>query len=368
MLSGALLLGLLLGGPAPLRSRLAGAVAAAAVTLAVMAPYTLVLVTKQPAPAGGGGLAELAAFRPGFVPRVFYADALHMVLGHPRFWLFFAVLAFLAWQTLRSTQSRNDRRDGLRFFWGALAGFCLVVFAVPAVDWALAAAAGRLPLQTDLIRGLRYVDVLLVASLGLAVRCHRSTRRRLGGRMRLSWDGRPLVAGAFGERAAALAGCALLLACYGGSLAVSARDMAVHSGSSLRLLRGRPPEVPLARLELVHALQALRRPGEVVAIPDDLDFLRQLYVPLAYMWKDPVTLSYANPQAMRAARSALRQAGAYLAQPVDAVAARRIAEVLGADLVVLERERAGLGLYEDPALLFANARYLLLRPRAGRPS
>jgi hypothetical protein len=133
-------------------------------------------------------------------------------------------------------------------------------------------------------------------------------------------------------------------------------------GTSRAILLGRWRAVPSARLEVLWAVESFRKANETVSAARDLDFFRQLGIPLAYTWKDPETLSYAAGGELVRARRVVGRVEALLEPPVDPGDARAIHAETGADLLVIERWRTSLALRESPSRLFLNDRYIVVRP------
>jgi hypothetical protein len=364
-LSSAVLLGLALGSSAPWRRRILGLAGATAATLAVMLPYAWRYASAYersvsgPAPSLQGLRTIFAPLQPG----AFTSRALSMFLHEPRFWVLAAALALLVAPAL----ARRPGAGAVRMLWGALAGLLIVTFLVPALDWRLAERLGRLPFQIDLPRNLRYLEVILVAALGLVVsRPGRPRAEPVVLDLRLDLRGglrqgrrRSWLAGRAQAAPAALAGVAVLALLYGGSMARSTVAAASRSKASWDALHGELDDVPAARLEMVWAVEAFRRPEQRVLVPFDLDFLRQLSIPLAPTWKDPGTLSYSNPAAMRSALEARRRVDELRRPPVTRRAVREMSARADAQLVALERWRAAPGLQRACKTRFRNDRYVL---------
>ncbi len=259
------------------------------------------------------------------------------------------------------------RPRGTRLFVAMLAGWGVVTFALPALDWALAERLGRQPFQFNLVRNLRYLDVWLLAILALLVRAsRRKGRQRLRTGVQIT-AGRTALAVRARPEAAALAAAALALLCYAPSALRTASSLAAQIGASRATLLGRWRAVPSARLEALQAVQAFRRERETVLTPQDLEFFRQLRIPLVYTWKDPETLSYAAGAELALATRVVRRERALLEPPVDLADALALSTETGAGLLVVERWRTTLPLRESPFRLFQNDRYVVLRPPSPAP-
>lgn len=352
-LSAALFVACLSADGIRLRERLVGVLAAGAVAVLIMLPYALRYgAARQAAESGGQGLEILRTILAPFEPQRFYSDVLHLVMGTPRYWVLLAglVLVLVA------------RPPGTRLFFGMLAGWGLVTFALPVFDWALAEKLGRQPFQFNLVRNLRYLDVWLLATLALLARAYR--RRPLKAiRLRAELTvGRATVAARSRLAGAALIASAVVGLCYAPSAVRTLSSVAAQVGSSRAALLGRWRAVPSARLEALMAIQAFRKDQETVLSSQDLDFFRQFLIPLAYTWKDPETLSYAAGEELVRAKRIVDRERELLEPPVDPAAALALRAATGADLLVIERWRTSLALRESRSRLFLNDRYVIVRP------
>jgi hypothetical protein len=352
-LSAALLTGFLVVDGVRLRPRFLGVLAAGAATVLVMLPYAARYgAARQTAASGGLGLEVLQTIIGPFEPHRFYPAAWGLLVNTPRYWLLLTGLALLI----------AARKPGTRLFFGMLAGWGIVTFFLPALDWALAERLGRQPFQFNLVRNLRYLDIWLLAALALLVRAFRLKpwpSLRLGLQLRA---GSSTLAGRLRLSGATMIASALVVACYAPSALKTLSGAMAQVGTSRAILLGRWRAVPSARLEALWAVEAFRREGEAVSAARDLDFFRQLRIPLTYTWKDPETLSYAaNAELVRAKRVAGR-VETLLEPPVKPEDAREIRAATGADLLVIERWRTSLDLRESRSRLFLNDRYIVVRP------
>ncbi len=352
-LSAALLTGFLVVEGVRFRARLLGVLAAVAATVLVMLPYAARYgAARQTAAGGGQGLEVLHTIIGPFEPHRFYAAALSLVAGTPRYWVLPAGLALLI----------AARKPGTRFFFGMLAGWGVVTFFLPALDWALAEKLGRQPFQFNLVRNLRFLDIWLLATLALVVRAYRRwpfPSLRLGAQLSA---GRSALVGRLRLPAAAMIASAFVVACFAPSVLRTLAGVMTQVGTSRAILLGRWRAVPSARLEVLWAVEAFRKERETVSGARDLDFFRQLRIPLAYTWKDPETLSYAANDELVRARRVVGRVETLLESPVDPEDAQAIRAATGADLLVIERWRTSLALRESRSRLFLNDRYIVVRP------
>jgi hypothetical protein len=352
-LSAALLVAFLTCPRVSWSARLAGVAAASLVTALIMLPYaTRYEGARRGGADGSESLQVLRSIVAPFEPHRFYAAALDLILQTPRYWLLLAGIALVA----------ATARSGRRVFLAMLAGWALVTLLVPELDWVIATSRNRQPFQFNLVRNLRYLDVWLLATLAMLVRTHRQVPLAplwVSARIAV---GRSTCAARSRIPAVALIASALVVLCYSPSAARTVTAVVAQVGASRAAFLGRWRSVPSSRLELLRAVEAFRRPDEAVLVPRDLDFFRQLLIPLAYTWKDPETLSYAAGVEMVEADRVVRRVAELLEPPVDGPRVAAAATESGAGLVVIERWRTTLALRESPDRLFLNDRYVLVRP------
>ncbi|HVT58069.1 MAG TPA: hypothetical protein VHR45_06695 [Thermoanaerobaculia bacterium] len=363
-LTAAILAGLILVPSASIREKVRGAVVATLAAIVTMAPFALFYATRRVAYAGQGEhlVGELAKIMPAFAPREFFRASLHMILFTPRYWLLCAGLCALAlW---------CRTRPAVRVFLGMLLGFALVAFVMPTIDWSLADRFGRMPSQIGLIRNIRYIDVVLMTTVVLAARYlpHRTTTSPLILRVTCKRGPKQLLDGRFLLSTTQLRACAVILACFFLTFTTTLRSVIVGLEESTRALSGHPSEVPAARLELLYALRSLRGNDQRALVPFDLDFVREYGVPLALTWKDPDTLSWTHPLEMIKSQRLLDRANTILAGPVTGSRIEELANLMKAEIIVIERWRAAPDLQDDPRLLFANSRYLAFASAPGSSS
>jgi len=363
-LTGAVTMSLLIAGPGRFPRRIGYAALAAAAALAAMTPYALIYAGKYagtvaPDPALMARAVEITRQRlaPGFLDfGLFLQQVLGMLATRPRYWP--ALLAVI-WLV-----SRSRHRRSVRVLVGMALGYFVVTFAIPAADLMTAASLGRLPFQVDLVRNIRYIDVFALAVLGLTLREIRA------GRLPREWP-RALRRGmyALGRRTSLRPGLAtaltLLLLFYGASAAKSWRGLAGRCATNLAVLSGEPPADVADDLELVRALQSLRRPDEVVAGPLHL---RQANIPLTYLYKDLGAFAYANPAELVKCKTLLEASKPFLAWPLSTERAVHLSETLGAELLVFDRERVAPSLARSDAVVFENAPTIVVRASEIRPS
>ena len=196
------------------------------------------------------------------------------------------------------------------------------------MDGAVAGYLNRRPFEFEMARGVRFLDFFTIGALTLGVR---------------DWHGSRRAARAFVIVAAA---CALLA--FGPGWFTTLRSMAGRGRLSWRILRDQPDARSGAAMEVIRAVQVLRVPGERVSGPVGL---RQFDVPLAWVWKDVIALSYSRSADLL--QSAERTARA---QPL-----LELSRILDARLFLLRRKQLGVPLARSPAVLFVNDDYAVVR-------
>ncbi|MDB5340582.1 MAG: rane protein of unknown function, partial [Planctomycetaceae bacterium] len=169
-LTGAILMGLVFGGPGKWWTRLAWGTLGGAAAIVIMFPYVMVYAGKYsgtvvPDAAVTAQAFEIARerFAPGYLePLVFYRDLGLYLACNPRYWMGIAALVLLC----------RYRRGTLatRVSVGMTLGYVIVTCVIPTLDVIVSSRMGRLPFQIDLIRNLRYLDVWLLAIVAAAVR------------------------------------------------------------------------------------------------------------------------------------------------------------------------------------------------------
>jgi hypothetical protein len=359
-LTGAILAGLMLVPSVGIRDKVRSLAAAAAAAILTMAPFALLYATRRAGYRAQGEnlVAELSKVMPDFAPREFLRASLHMVLVTPRYWVLGAGLcALAAWCWTR---------PAVRLFFGMLLGFVAVAFVMPIVHWTLAGRCGWMPSQIGLIRNIRYIDVVLMATIALAARYlpHRRPADPWISRVTTMRRSRQLVDARWRLSTRQLGTCAVIVACFCATFTTTLRSVMIGLAESTRALGGHPSEVPAARLELLDALRSLRTGDQRAMVPFDLDFVREYRVPLALTWKDPDTLSWTHPLEMIKSKRLLDRADMILAGMVNRPQIEQLANLMAADIIVIERRRASPELLGDAGLLFANSRYLVF---AGAP-
>ena len=363
-LTAAVLTGFLLAGRERLRTRCAHVLIAATGAVAVMLPYMLVYASKYsgarvPDAEIGTKVLNYATqrFAPGYIDlSIFYSQVRALLIQNYRYWLGAAAIVLLV--------PLYRRSSCVRFFYGTLAGFCIVTFLLPFIDLTIAKRLRTLPFQVDLIRNIRYLDVLLLSTIALLVGEYRRLweRQAADGRNEGRWRRLRLMRTVWGN-GIALIGMLAVFYSYRGLLHPSVRLMILSARASIGALQGQHNKVVLSNMELINALHALRRSTETVFGP--LHF-RQMYIPLVFVYKDLGALSYANPAGLVEAREALDQIAPHLKPPVDLLDATQVARIMDAQIVVLYNPTVDPSVFESNAVIFRNQRGVVLRiPESG---
>lgn len=337
-LTGAIVAGFFLASGEPWRHRSVHAAVAVLAVLVVMLPYAAQYVGKyRQTVVGDTQLMEKSIqyarerFAPGFLDyQAFLANLYHLVAEHPHYWPGLAAVVVL----LAFFRRDND----VRLFFGMLAGFAAVVFFIPWVDLTVANRLNRLPFQYDLMRGIRYLDVVCLAAIAVVVR-HRQ-------HFQVAWLPGAAVA------------AAIILVMYRGHFAATTARVRQVCAENLATLRSGPGPVAASEMEVIDALQSLRRKDERTLGPH---YLRQSGIPLAVTVKDLAVFAYANPRDLVQAREALDQSAPLLKAPITIPRAAQAAAILNADIVVLNRAEVAAGVPDSKAVLFQNDRHVLVR-------
>jgi len=357
-LTGAILTGAVVAGRGRPLKRLGWGVVGAAAALATMLPYTLIWMSKYSGTVvDGTTTATVYEFareylNPGFLDlSVCVGQMASYLVEHARFWPGMAAVVWLV-------AYRRHRRP-VRLLGGMALGFGIVMLAVPAVDFTVSARLGRLPFQVDLVRNFRYVDVFLLATLGVALR---EIRLAMGPpqwplAVRLTW-GRLASVGQCRLSGPLVATVLIIVVFYGGACFRSLRKLGRRCDENYALLRGEPEGDFVDDFEMLRALQSVRMPHEVVSGPL---YLRQAHVPLAFLHKDLGPLLYANPDAFLRCRATLDRAEEHLTWPITSSKAVAAAEAMQVDLLVLRREQVAPSLARSDAVIFQNATTVLVR-------
>lgn len=333
-LEGALLIGFIAASDESWAARLGGAATATLAAFATMGPYVLIFTTRyrgtvaiDPAIAARSLELVRATFADLSAGRVLRELVVHRVMTL-RILLDAMAVALLVGH-------RVDR--SMRFYLGILAGFAIVTFAVPAVDGAIANYLGRRPYEYEMIRNVRYLDVLVAAALGLGVCRWQGTLQR-----RRAW----IAAGAV---------CAVLA--LGPGWFETVRAMAGRARLSWRILHGRSDAESGAAQEAIRAVQALRAGGERVSGPVGL---RQFDVPLAFVPKDVIGLTYSTGSGLIESVDAVNHSQRLFAAPITDESLAQLSSVLDAQLFLLRRHQLDSSLARSPRVLFENNVYAIV--------
>lgn len=316
----------------------------AAIALAPFsADYIARAVARESLEIGASPLAVLAV--PEFLRTMRPSNVVSSIAQQSDLIVRFAAFSLTIWWA-----TNRYRRTGRALVAGA-AGTLIVALGVPSLDWFLAIRNNTLPLQIDLPRGIRYLEV--IGAIGLALAYRRARLSRKGSRRT-----RGLLDSSLRNRALLAAGLCVLL--YATPLMRSVRAVVGAGIAAHRATLGRADSVATARLEVQELLRAQRREQVRAWVPFDLDYLRALEVPLAYTWKDPWVLSYVNTRAMEAAIRVNDLAASLAIAEFDPASARELMDTAGADVAVLYRSVASPSLLASPMMRFANERYILV--------
>lgn len=333
-LEGALLIGFIAASDEPWAARIGGAATATIAAFATMGPYVLIFTTRyrgtvaiDPAIAARSLELVRATFAELSTGRVLRELLVHRVMSL-RILLDALAVALLVRQ-------RVDR--SMRFYLGILAGFAIVTFAVPAADSAIANYLGRRPYEYEMIRNVRFMDVLVAAALGLAVS---------------KWQGTPQR-----RRAWVAAGAICTVFALGPGWFETAWAMAGRARLSWRILHGRSDTESGAAQEAIRAMQALRASGERVSGPVGL---RQFDVPLAFVPKDVIGLTYSTGSALVESVDAVNRAQPLFAASITDESLAQLSSVLDAQLFLLRRRQLDPSLARSPRVLFENSVYAIV--------
>jgi hypothetical protein len=336
VLIGAILVAFVAASDAPLTTRLIAGTIAAAAAIATMAPYVVVYATRygQTVDTDPGVVARsLELVRPMFQDleparllrdvATYRVTTLRVLLDVTALWLF--------------VRRPFDRVS--RFYLGLAAGFFIVTFGVPLVDGVVAAHLGRRPFEFEMARGVRFLDLLTIGALAVGIRDWQGSRR------------------ATRTLATVVTICAL--ASFGPAWFVTLRSMAGRSRLSWRILFDRPDPPSRAAMEVIRAVAALRDPGERVSGPVGL---RQFDIPLAWVWKDVISLSYSRSGDLLESADVTARAQPLLAGAVTHPRLLEASRILEAQLFLLRRAQLGEPVARSPGVLFANDVYAVVRP------
>jgi hypothetical protein len=224
-----------------------------------------------------------------------------------------------------------------RFYAGLALGFVLVTFGVPALDGVAAEYLHRRPFEFEMARGVRLIDLFDIGALALAVRDWRKGRR---------------VSPAF-----VAAVMASVLVTLGPGWFKTVRSMAGRDRLSWRILNGRPDRSSGAAMEVIRALRALRGPDERVSGPVGL---RQFDVPLAWLSKDVIALSYSRSNDLLESAETTARSQPLLAQTVTEETLGRLSSILEAQVFLLRRGQIDEALARSPRVLFVNDVYAVV--------
>lgn len=363
-LTGAILTAFVFGGPGKLGQRIAWGGLGALVAIAVMFPYVMVYAGKYSGtvvtdPNLTAQAMEVARqrFAPEYLdPRIFYRElAIHLLIT-PRHWLGIAAFYLLC----------RYRRNSLttKVSVGMLTGYVIVTCLIPAVDVTISSMLGRLPFQIDLIRNMRYLDVLF---LGLVAAALREINRPDWGR-NWTFQLRLAISNFIAPRDLAwklVPGAAVVWATlfFAPPFARSMFHLAEFSYDNITILIGRPRGEMAQKIEAFRAVRTMRQPHEVVGG----DFhMRQMGIPVAVNVKDLGVLAYSSPAKLVEAKRTLNAAASRATWPLDQSVAVDQAAILNANLLLLPRDSVTPGLARSDNVLFQNASYVLVRvdPRA----
>lgn len=358
-LTGAILMGLVCGGPGKWWQRLAWGTLGGIAALAIMFPYVMIYAGKYSGTVvADASLTQQAfeiareRFAPGYLePLVFYRDLLLYLAVTPRYWLGFAALYALC----------RYRRGTLatRVSVGMSLGFVIVTCLIPTLDVIVSSRMGRLPFQIDLIRNLRYLDVWLLGIVSAFLReanrpgwCRDWTLR-----FRIAVT-RFLDAREISWRLAPAAAVTWVLIFFVPSFVISVYRLGEFTWDNMTILAGRPKGELAEQIEAFRAVRTMRQSDEVVG---GTFFLRQMHIPVAYNNKDLGVLAYSSPAGLVTAKNVLRQSGERLDWPVDQSAAVDQAAILRADILLLPRKSMAPSLARSHRVLFQNASNVLVR-------
>lgn len=358
-LSGAILMGLVFGGPGKWWQRLGWGTLGGIATLAIMLQYVMVYASKYSGtvvtdPNLTQQAFEIARerFAPGYLePLVFYRDLLIYLTVTPRYWLGFAALCALC----------RYRRGTLatRVSIGMSLGFAIVTCLIPTLDVIVSSRMGRLPFQIDLIRNLRYLDVWLLGMVGALVR--EVNRPEWGRRWALQFKiavTRFLNPREVSWRLAPSAAVIWVSLFFVPSFVVSCYQLGEFTWDNMTILAGRPKGTLAEQIEAFRAVRTMRQSTEVVG---GTFFLRQMHIPVAYNNKDLGVLAYSSPAGLVTAKNVLRQSAERLEWPLDQAVAVDQAAILVADILLLPRSEMAPSLARSNRVLFQNASHVLVR-------
>lgn len=360
-LSGALLMGFVWGGRGAISKRILWGVLAAIGTLAVMFPYVVVYsnkyagtVVKDAELTSQAFEAARERFAPGYLePLVFQRDCLIFLATTPRYWLGIVALGWLLKVRSKTLATRVSV--------GVTLGFVIVTFVIPTLDVLISSRLGRLPFQIDLIRNLRYLDVLLLAIVGAALR--EINRPQTGRRWSLDLQmaaSQFLAVRRFSCKLAPAIAVSWVAIFFVPSLFCSIFRMGEAGFDNITILIGRPRGQIALDMESFRAVKTLRRKEERVG---GTFHLRQIHVPVAFNNKDLGVLAYSSPASLVNAKNVLQQSEGRMNWPLDNVASLDQASILEAEMLLLPREQVAPSLTRSDAVLFQNAGFLLVRPK-----
>jgi hypothetical protein len=335
VLVGAILVAFVVASDEPLTARVRGAALASAAALVTMVPYIVVYVmryrqTVDVDPAITARTLEI--IRPIYSdlqPWRLLRDLLVYRVTSFRILLDAAALALLL--------ARRPFDQASRFYVGLAAGFLLVTFGIPAVDGVAAGYLDRRPFQFEMARGVRFLDLFTVGALALVMRDWRAGRR----------VGRAFVIG--------VTACALLS--LGPGWFHTFWSMAGRGRLSWRILHGRPDAGSGAAMEVIRALQALRVGDARVSGPVGL---REFDVPIAWVWKDVIALSYSSSRGLLESAETTARAQPLLATTVTEHSLAELSSILDAQIFLLRRRQVDAPLARSPRVLFVNDVYAIV--------
>ena len=337
VLLGALLLAFVVASDEPMIARVKGIALALAAAAITMLPYVVVYVSRygrtvdaDPAIAARAleiVRGEFANLNPWHV----LIELLQYRARTLRILLDIGVIVLL----------RRHRFDWpLRFYLGLGAGILLVSFGVPLVDNSIASYLGRRPFQFELVRGLRFLDLLLGGGMALVVADWKGSQTRT----------RQLV----------IAASVCAIVGFGPGCYWTARAIAGRARLSWRFLRGQPDVPSRAAQESIRAVQALRTRDARVIGPMGL---REFDIPVGWTWKDKGPLSYSPSGGLIACADTIARGLPLLGRPITDASLAELSTIYDAQLLFVKRDQLDATLAQSPRVLFANEVYTLVDAR-----
>jgi len=241
------------------------------------------------------------------------------------------------------------RRASVRFLWGAVTGFCIVTFLVPIVDWKISELLGRMPYQLDLIRGVRYLDVICLSIILLGIRVLSGNISKL---QIFRQSGRLLL-----RRVSVYIAIVFLIFCYVPQDILGITRLSRLRYLNLSLLVSGPHGAVADRLELLSAISLARKPSELVYGPH---YLAQGKIPLSVTRYGLNFLAYANLQKFVEGCHRLSRVDELKNKLIDSATAKQISEIMHADWLVLNRSQVSESLLDSSAVFLKNQRFVLL--------